>query len=176
LESRIDELQIEINKLQTEIDKLGTNIDFNSIASDLEDAMNEYINKLNQSEIRWPHSRINFNINDRSFQFHVGDRKWNSISATHKALFLFAYHYGLLKLSDIPKYNFPGLLIIDFPIDLTERKKKDKIVDTENYLVKPFLELTESLETKPQVIFSGTSFYLEDTNILKLDQVWVDKN
>ena len=175
LESKLDELQKEINKLQTEIGRLGTNVEYNKIASDLEDGMNEYINKLNQGENRWPHGRINFHINDRSFQFYVGDRKWDSISATHKAFFLFAYHYGLLKLSDISQYNYPGLLVIDFPIDLTEKKNRAKNVDTENYLIQPFVDLTREMETSTQVIFSGKSFYIEEANILRLEEVWVDK-
>lgn len=169
IQSKIDELTEKVNKLNIRIDELSADINFQSISSDLEEGMNEYINKINDREKVWRHGRINFDIGEKGFNFFVGERKWTSLSNNHTAYFLFAYHYGLMSLSDKREYNYPGLLIIDFPLELAVG---EEIKGSENYLIEPFVDLSSNLESDHQIIFAGRNFELEGTNNIFLETQW----
>jgi hypothetical protein len=120
--------------------------------------MMEYINKiLDGKSERWPFSsdsRIRMYLNERKFNFRIGRTNWSSVGATIRTYFLLAYHYGLLKLSSSKEYHYPGLLIIDFPPTLAE----GDISTAENYLIKPFIELSSNLQGLVQVIIAGRAF------------------
>jgi hypothetical protein len=70
-----------------------------------------------------------------------------------------------------PDSLYPGLLIIDFPASLEDRKA---IADKENFILEPFVELLQKDEMKGcQVLVAGRSFKgLENVNMLEFTEVW----
>lgn len=66
------------------------------------------------------------------------------------------YHYALLSLVADSRYNYPGLVIIDFPMQLANGTS---IAEAENYLVAPFIELCNRVGMeKTQFIAAGRAF------------------
>jgi hypothetical protein len=102
--------------------------------------------------------------------FYVGEKKWTSLSATYKAYFLLAYHYGLLSLSNNPEFNYPGLLILDFPFIF-----ENTTINEYGYLIEPFEKLCTINKNELQIIATGRKFSnLEKVNHIKLEKVWKD--
>jgi hypothetical protein len=99
----------------------------------------------------------------------VGDGRWDrKLGGTLSLYFLLAYHYALLRLTIRPECHYPGLCLIDFPAELPD------IVDEENFLVIPFIELLGRDDMKDsQLIIAGTGFAgLEGVHRLELLHVW----
>jgi hypothetical protein len=82
---------------------------------------------------------------------------------------MLAYHFALLKLSNVKGYNYPGFALIDFPPTLADRTK---VADKENYLIEPFVELFTRTQSF-QVIVGGRAFKnLKGANRIPLTTVW----
>lgn len=171
LSKKIDDLNKIIQKQISELPVNSESIEYEQVTDDLTDGMMEYINKIAAYKPeRWGfsegNSRIRMYLNEKRFNFRVGRTNWSSIGAKPKTYFLLAYYYGLLKLCSQNIYNYPGLIIIDFPPVLADGDVKS----SENYLIKPFIELCESLNNSIQVIIAGEAFDdLENVHTITLD-------
>lgn len=171
LSKKIDNLNKIIQKQISELPMNSESIEYEQVTDDLTDGMMEYINKIAADKPeRWGfsegNSRIRMYLNEKRFNFRVGRTSWSSIGAKPKTYFLLAYYYGLLKLCSQNIYNYPGLIIIDFPPVLADGDVKS----SENYLIKPFIELCKSLNNSVQVIIAGEAFDdLENVHTITLD-------
>ena len=174
LSKKIDDLNSLIQKQMNELPVNAESIEYEQVTDDLADGMMEYINKIASDKAdRWGfsegNSRIRMYLNEKRFNFRVGRTNWSSIGAKPKTYFLLAYYYGLLKLCSQNVYNYPGLIVIDFPPVLADGDVKS----SENYLIKPFIELCESLGNSVQVIIAGEAFDdLENVHTITLDGVY----
>uniref|UniRef100_UPI004047AD23 hypothetical protein n=1 Tax=Roseivirga sp. TaxID=1964215 RepID=UPI004047AD23 len=171
LTTKIDGLNTEIGKYQSEMEDLSNQVRYEEISEALEDGMNSYLNQLNQNfQGTWPHGRIHVYLSEKRFNVKVGSSKWTTISALNQEYLLLAYHYGLLALSNKNDFNYPGLLICDFPPQFGEGEEASGNL---NYLVQPFINLCQQ-NKEIQAIFSGKQ--LEGLNnevfLNKLDHVW----
>jgi len=154
----IDALNSEISKLDVQLNAQEETINYEEVSSIFEEQMAYYLNELKKGNPeRWPHKRPTFRIGEKGFMLKVNEGKWsNALGGTSKLYFFFAYHYGLLALTKMPNFNYPGLLIIDFPPELPNTETRN-IVFSENYVVEPFVELCNKI-TNLQVIIAGSSF------------------
>lgn len=169
LAARITVLQNQVNDLEKDVARLGSP-NFSQASDDLVEGMKDYINAIIQDRpARWNQSgSISLLINEKGFEFYIGQTKWSSPGGTTKLYFLFAYHYGLLSLTGKDGYHYPGLLIMDFPATLPDGESLRK---AENYLVQPFIDLCETSSVRLQVIIAGQSFEeLEGASFIQLDQ------
>lgn len=167
---KIDKLMEEISEIDKELEIKKEVVNYERIATVLEDAMMDYLQKISRDHSdRWNGKRISISLSENSVYFYVGKKKWTSLSATYKAYFLLAYHYGLLSLSNKSDFNYPGLLILDFPFSF-----EDTDITEFGHLIEPFQELCENEEIAPQVIVTGRRFSsLEKANHIKLTKVWI---
>jgi hypothetical protein len=173
ISSRISDLETQINKLQVETDRLSADVSFVELENLLGDKVNTYLNELNTGDpTRWQHGRVEVKITTRKFEFTINGVKWSSqIGFTSQALVLLGYHYALLSLSSDRRFNYPGLSIIDFPLELVDSKT---IRDSENYLIEPFIRLCQKEDMKhTQLIVAGRSFEnLKGVNRRNLPEIW----
>ena len=173
LATQIRNIEKEIVTLQSGLEKLRGEIDFQSVSDTITDSMNSYLNALNYDDPkRWTKGNVSFKIKDRSFDAFVSEDTWSSaLGATSRVLFLLSYHYGLLSLSGKNNFLYPGLVILDFPVQLADGTS---IADKENYLIEPFINLcTKPDYKKVQFIAAGRSFEgLVDINRVKLKRIW----
>lgn len=155
---KIDSLNSEIANLDVLLDTQEEAVNYEEVSSMFEDQIANYLNELKKDNPdRWPHKRPTFRIGEKGFMLKVNEGKWsNALGGTSKLYFFFAYHYGLLALTKMPNFNYPGLLIIDFPPELPNTETRN-IVFSENYVVEPFVELCNKTENL-QVIIAGSSF------------------
>lgn len=153
---KIDLLNTEIAKLDAQLNTQEETINYEEVSSIIEEQMAYYLNELKKDNPdRWPHKRPTFRIGEKGFMLKVNDGKWsNALGGTSKLYFFFAYHYGLLALTNKQNFNYPGLLIIDFPPELPNTERN--IVFSENYVVEPFVALCKNIENI-QVIIAGSS-------------------
>lgn len=166
LVKKIDTLTGEISKLEGQVDSQEEEINYEEVSSNFEDQMANYFNALNKDNSkRWPHKRPTVRVGEKDFVIKVNEAKWSkAVGATSKLYFLFAYHYGLLALTNNESCHYPGLLIIDFPPELPNT---ELILFTENYVVEPFIDLCKKSEKSMQVIIAGNSFKdLENVNLI----------
>lgn len=171
LTKKIDQLTKDIKKISSKAVNETFEIDYSNLSSIIEDGMMEYINEITKNDqSRWSQNRIKVFLSDNKINFVIGNTKWSALSATLKAYFLLAYHYTLLKISLEEKFNYPGLLIVDFPVQFGD---KTTMINSLNYLVEPFIKLSSDMEEKIQIIFSGRSFVgLNDINENTLEVIW----
>ncbi|MBU4278194.1 MAG: hypothetical protein KKC30_15745 [Proteobacteria bacterium] len=173
LTDKIRQLEKLIEPLEAHISETVSSIDFERYASQLEDGMNLYLDKINQLRPNvWCHSRVSFDISQNRFNLRIGGRRWHAaLGGTDTLYFLMAYHYGLLSLSSSPDCHYPGLSIIDLPGKFSGEPVKDK----ENFIVQPFIELLNENEfTGAQLIMTGESFAgLEQANRVELTRRYV---
>ncbi len=54
--------------------------------------------------------------------------------------FLLGYHYSLLKISKDQLSRMPGFLMLDFPAEI----EGEKVADHENFVIEPFISLSNS--------------------------------
>lgn len=164
IQKRIEVKKNEINSIEVDGEEQTPN--------DLTDGMMEYINEICLSKPeRWQQGRINLNIGERDFKFSIGRSKWSSVGGTLRAYFLFAYHYGLLKLSNSIKCNYPGIVILDLPFELSETG--EEIKSAENYLIEPFINLCSNHDNNLQVIIAGRHFEgLKNVNEIRFEDTW----
>jgi archaellum component FlaC len=173
LTAQIDKIEQEIKALDAEISTVGQEINLSHCGDMLADGMNSYLNALNAtSRERWPEGAVRVKLEDRKFNFKVQDANWSTkLGATLQAYFLMSYHYALMSLSGQPQYNYPGLVILDFPPTFADGSV---VADKENYIIEPFQELANRLAKLPvQLIAAGRSFEgLQAANRIDLRQVW----
>lgn len=102
------------------------------------------------------------------FEVYLDIQPWIvKAGGTANHLIQIAYHYALLSLTKDGKYNYPGLLIVDFPPQFL---KAEDLRDSENYLLKPFVDLcaTDGMEGS-QVIIAGRVFdHLGGAHLIRL--------
>ncbi len=169
LSQKIDDLTTQIQSQTAQTTTISDSLDFEQVTDDLTDGMMEYINQIVDGNFeRWPFpndSRIRLYLTERRFHFRIGRSNWASVGATIRTYFLLAYHYGLLKLSLSNEYHYPRLLIIDFPPVLADID----LSTAENYLIKPFTQLSTSTQNQVQVIIAGRAFDgLTDVHTIEL--------
>jgi uncharacterized Zn finger protein (UPF0148 family) len=173
LAADILKVQQEISELESAVDGKANEVDFETLADRLRDGMGTYLNRIAELNPQsWIGNSVSVRLSDRQVRFRVGDSGWKAkLGGTQKLYFLFAYHYALLNLSMYPDSLYPGLLIIDFPASLEDRKA---IADKENFILEPFVELLQKDEMKGcQVLVAGRSFKgLENVNMLEFTEVW----
>ena len=167
----IDKLVAEISTIDKDLEIKKEVVDYDTISTFLEDEMMHYLNKISKDHIdRWNGKRISISLSENSVFFYVGKKKWTSLSATYKAYFLLAYHYGLLSLSNKKGFNYPGLLILDFPFSF-----EDTNITEYGHLIEPFKALCDRENNDLQVIVTGRRFSSTDeANHIELIKVWRD--
>ena len=173
MSTQILDIEKEISSLQSELEGLHGEVDFQSVSDTITDSMNSYLNALNLDDPkRWTKGKVSFKIKDRSFDAFVSGDPWSTaLGATSRVLFLLSYHYGLLSLSGQGNFFYPGLVILDFPVQLADGTS---IADKENYLIEPFISLLKIPEyNDAQFIAAGRAFEgLVDINRIELNHVW----
>ena len=164
LSAEVHQLEEEELRLKVELDANKAELDFDELSRVFEDAMNDYLNAINVGDVgRWQHGRVTFNMNPRGFTLKADEK----LGATSQAILLFAYHYALLSLVAHDRFYYPGLVIIDFPLQLADRVM---IRDQENYLMQPFIGLCAKPGMEDtQVIAAGHSFEkLKGANVITI--------
>jgi hypothetical protein len=157
LATRIDELRQNESQLKAEIAAFPTP-DFETLSLEIEDGMNSYLNAVSEGNPkRWGFGDLTVTLSEKAFTVKIGKRRWNTqLGVTSQALVLFAYHYALLSLSMSANRNYPGLVILDFPMELADT---EAVGSSENYLLEPFVCLAERLgKHNVQLIATGRSF------------------
>jgi hypothetical protein len=166
---RITVLQNQVNDLEKDVARIGSP-NFSQASDDIVEGMKDYINAIiEERPARWnQQGGISLLINEKGFEFYIGQTKWSSPGGTTKLYFLFAYHYGLLSLTGKDGYHYPGLLIMDFPAALPDG---ESLKQAENYLVQPFIDLCNTSSVRLQVIIAGQSFEeLEGASFIQLHE------
>ena len=173
LSMRIEEIQIAEAALQKDVGQATPSVNLNELGDLIQDRMNQYLNMINEDDpLRWQHGPIGFVLREREFTVRVKGGRWNTqVGATSQALVLFAYHYALLSFAGDEKYNYPGLVIIDFPMQLADGTS---VAEAENYLVKPFIELSNRAGMeRTQFIAAGRAFAnLPGSHQIHLRTIW----
>lgn len=173
LSAQIDKIEQEIKALDAEIAEAGQGVNLSQASDVLTDGMNSYLNALNiDHPDRWPEGAVRARLEERRFDFSVKDAKWSAkLGATLQAYFLMSYHYALMSLSGQTQYNYPGLVILDFPPTFADGAE---VADKENYIIEPFQELVKRFADPPiQLIAAGRSFEgLQIAHRIELKQVW----
>ena len=173
LAQKIQQIALEIEKLSADQSLNDQEVDFRALSQILEDGMNSYLNALNETDSsRWTKGKLNVKLNDRTFYVSIKETDLSAqVGATSKAIVLFSYHYALLELSADSIRNYPGIVIIDFPLTLGESVR---LADAENYLVEPFIRLcSEPNMRHTQFIAAGRAFERpEGANQIKLASVY----
>ena len=157
ISERIVDIQRKIASLDDTVERTSAAVDLTSASDVLVDGMNDYLRLLNRFRAgAWSQSEIALSLRERQFRFTVGSEQWSSmLGGTLTLYFLLAYQYGLLKLSNTPPFNYPGLTVLDMPAELPDIE----VSDLENFVVEPFGELLESdTMADCQVIVAGSSF------------------
>lgn len=171
LTDQLNKLASEESALKAEIEAEKPLIDLVELGQTMEEGMNNYLNIVAAEDAqRWQFGRLSFFFGERSFQVKVKGRRWDTqLGAASQALVLFAYHYALLSLVVDERFNYPGLVIVDFPVELMDSKT---IGPGENYLIEPFVSLCSRLgREKAQFIAAGRSFLgLQGANRIKLER------
>jgi hypothetical protein len=131
--------------------------------------MNDYLNLVNADRLsRWKTGRVSVKLRRNTFDLYLDGQPWTiRAGGTANQIIQIAYHYALFSLSKEDQYNYPGFLIIDFPPHFA---KAGDLRDSENYLLKPFVELCAKEEmVGAQVIIAGRAFdNLEGAHIIHL--------
>jgi len=170
LAADIDRLAATVQTVASDVDAKSASIPFEQISDAISDGINEYLNILNEGDRnRWPHEPPKLRITERSFKLMVGAGPWSKVGASSGGLLVLAYHYALLKLSRVAGYNYPGLVLIDFPMTLADGAS---IANKENYLVEPFIALAKK-NPAVQAIICGRAFRsLKGVNRIPLNHAW----
>ncbi|OGR34883.1 MAG: hypothetical protein A2091_13655 [Desulfuromonadales bacterium GWD2_61_12] len=169
MNAKISTLEEEIDALDAEIKRLTPTIDYEGLGDLLSDRMNSYLNLVNADSFsRWKTGRISIKLRKDTFDLFLDGQPWTvRAGGTAYNIIQIAYHYALLSLSSDEQYNYPGILIIDFPPHFS---KAGDLRDSENYLLKPFVDLcSKENMAGAQVIIAGRAFdNLKGANIINL--------
>lgn len=168
----IQKIQAQVSQLQGEVARQSGTVNFEAAGDVLGDGINTYLNLINELKPgAWTQGQVDFVLRPREFAIRVGRSSWQSkLGGTLTLLFLSGYHFGLMQLSGRNGCHYPGLCILDFPAQLDGVR----VSDSENFVLEPFLELTES-PNQPvlQLIAAGSSFSgLRQAHRIELTKVW----
>lgn len=144
--------------LRSDIEQKTPEANLGDLGQIMQDGMNTYLTFLNVGDPgRWQHGAISFSLRERDFRVKVHNQRWDKeCGAASQAILLFAYHYALLNLVSHDRFNYPGLVIVDFPVQLADGTS---IADKENYLVEPFIQLCQKIGgERAQFIAAGRAF------------------
>lgn len=170
LVEQIKSLKITEEQLISEIDSFPVP-DFEVLSSEIEGGMNNYLKQVSEGNSkRWGFPPLSVTLTDRNFNVRLNKRRWDTqMGVTSQALVFFAYHYSLLRLSCVENRNYPGLVVLEFPVELADT---DAVGSSENYLLEPFVKLCDELGSKNvQVIATGRSFKeLKGSHQIHLDR------
>lgn len=163
------EMEEEILELDMIVRQKTPLVDYASLGDLIADRMNRYLNKVNADQLsRWKTGRVAVKLSSSSIELFLEGSPWTvRAGGTANYIIQIAYHYALLSLTNEKNCNYPGFLIIDFPPQLS---KADDLKDSENYLLKPFVELCAQAGMEgSQVIIAGRAFdNLEGANLIGL--------
>jgi DNA repair ATPase RecN len=170
LSAQIDRLRAEVETLSGQVDTKNEVIPYEQLSDAMSDGINDYLNLLNEEDRnRWPHPRVRFDFTSTSVRVRVGTKSWTSLSNADQGYVLLGYHYALLNLSGKDGFNYPGIALIDFPMNFGD---KTSVADRENFLIEPFVTLARG-NSQVQVIVCGRSFAgLKGVNRIELSHVW----
>jgi len=165
-------LENNIKEAREKQSKSTQNIDYATIADDLADGMQYYLDQITKNVPgRWTHKgRVSIALNESRISFYVDNKNWDSLGGLDRKYFLLAYQFGLLSLTGKKNYQYPGLVIIDLEAEFTEAKD-----GSHNHIIEPFIKLCNSVKDsrKLQVIVSGRSFDgITGTKIIHFDREW----
>lgn len=172
LSAEIDETERMINELDRVLSSAGNTVNFEQSSDKLSDGMNTYLNELNRGGSRWPKDQVRFELRERRFRILVDGGVWSSeLGATLQCYLFMSYHYALMGLSNDERFNYPGLVIADFPPTLADGTE---VADKENYLIEPFIQmLSRPGMHNTQMIVAGRAFEdLEGANRIELTTIW----
>jgi hypothetical protein len=157
LARRADELRANVARLRSAVQEKKAEPEFTQLGDQLADAMTDYLNALDAPDReRWGHRNISVVVTEGSLRLLVDRQPWARKLGAHMRAYLFlAYQYALLKLCRSEPFMYPGLLLIDFPANLSELG----ISDQENYLLQPFVKLLAREDLLGlQLIAAGRAF------------------
>jgi len=173
ISTEIAEIQKQVATLEAKVSEQNANIDFDRKSNVLADSINSYLNLMHHKKpMLWSQKAVAVDFRKRDFRIFVGEGNWRSkLGGTATLIFLMAYHYGLMALSNESKYNYPGLLILDFPAELDDGST---VGDKENFVLEPFVDLLRRDDmVATQVIASGSSFEnLKGANRIEFHHIW----
>ena len=173
ISTEIARLQQQVAELESKVSGQKSMIDFDKKSDALADSMNSYLNLIHRNKpMLWSQKPIAVDLGKRDFKFFVGERNWKSkLGGTATLIFLMAYHYGLMDLTNKNDYNYPGLLILDFPAELDDGST---VRDKENFVLEPFVDLLNRDDMgATQVIAAGSAFEnLQCANRIELYRIW----
>jgi len=173
ISTEIARLQQQVAELESKVSGQKSMINFDKGSEALADSMNSYLNLIHRNKpMLWSQKQIAVDLGKSDFKFFVGERNWKSkLGGTATLIFLMAYHYGLMNLTNKNDYNYPGLLILDFPAELDDGST---VRDKENFVLEPFVDLLgrDDMGTT-QVIAAGSAFEnLQCANRIELYRIW----
>jgi hypothetical protein len=173
ISTQIAQVQEQVAELERKVAEQKSKIDFDREADVLADSMNSYLNLIYRNKpMLWSQKPIAVDFRRRDFKFFVGERNWKSkLGGTATLIFLMAYHYGLMSLSNRNDYNYPGLLILDFPAELDDGST---VRDKENFVLEPFIDLLgrDNMDAA-QVIAAGSAFEnLPCASRIEMHRIW----
>ncbi|HET6351513.1 MAG TPA: hypothetical protein VFG89_05225 [Coriobacteriia bacterium] len=177
LAEQIASLEQRISVLENEIRDAQSEADFESASDKLSDGMNEYFMRLNAAagDQLWPFENDSASIDLRKTNASalVEGRNYRSkLGGMLSLYFYIAYHYSLLRTSSMSGFNFPGLLILDFPPDRTAATLGLQLSGTEGFVLRPFLELMSS-DPNLQVVATGHGYSGLQAHRVETRHVWV---
>ena len=170
LSTQIDKLRADVEALSGQVDNKSEAIPYEKLSDDMSDGINDYLNLLNEGgPNRRPHPKVRFEFMATTVRVRVGTKSWTSLSNADQGYVILGYHYALLNLSGKNGYNYPGIALIDFPMNFAD---KTSVADRENFLIEPFVTLAKA-KPQVQVIVCGRSFAgLKGVNRIELSHVW----
>jgi hypothetical protein len=158
LSQSIQDLEEQERRLMADAKAQETRVDLGALGDLIESRMNTYLDAINHDNPqRWLLGPLEVMIRERELTVRVGGRRWSTqLGAASQALVLFSYHYALLSISGEQQFNYPGFVVLDFPIQLADQAG---IANQENYVLEPFVTLCKSNpQRRLQVIAAGRSF------------------
>lgn len=162
-------LDAAIAALDAEIKRLTPTVNFGQLGDLIADRMNHYLNLVNTDELsRYKAGEVSVRLRKDTFDLFLSGQPWTvKAGGTSNYIIQIAFQYALLSLTGQEPCNYPGFLIMDFPPHFA---KKDELGGSENYLLKPFVELCNSPSAaNAQVIIAGRAFEnLDGARIISL--------
>ena len=158
MSARIAALDEEIAALDAEIKSITPSVNYGDLGDLVADRMNDYLNSLNADRLsKWKTGRVSVKLRRDDLDIMLDEQLWTAkAGGTAQYIVQLAYHYALFSLTKDGHYNYPGLLIIDFPPHFA---KAANLRDSETYLLEPFVKLCALPEMKgAQVIIAGRAF------------------
>lgn len=169
MSARIAALDEEIAALDAEIKSITPSVNYGDLGDLVADRMNDYLNSLNADRLsKWKTGRVSVKLRRDDLDIMLDEQLWTAkAGGTAQYIVQLAYHYALFSLTKDGHYNYPGLLIIDFPPHFA---KAANLRDSETYLLEPFVKLCALPEMKgAQVIIAGRAFdNLAGANFIRL--------